>query len=250
MEWRDEGIILAVRGHGESSAIAEILTRNHGRALGLVRGGRSRLMRPVLQPGNHVSLTWRARLEEHLGHFQLEPVDLRAGLIMEHALRLAGLTSIAALAQVLPEREPHLRLHEAMLIVLDAMDQDAVWPALVVRWEMGLLDELGFGLDLSRCAATGATEELVYVSPRSGKAVSRSAGIPYQGRLLDLPPFLLGQGAPTPRDVLAGLKLTGFFLERHVFAVRNAPLPQQRQMLVQMLARQAEVEGAAEPDAE
>lgn len=237
MEWRDEGIILAVRGHGETSAITELFTADHGRALGLVRGGRSRQMRPVLQPGNLVNVTWRARLEEHLGHVTLEPVSLRAGFIMENALRLAGLASLTALAQVLPEREPHRKLYDAMRIVLDSIDHDEVWPALLVRWEMGLLDELGFGLDLSQCAATGMADDLVYVSPKSGKAVSAGAGAPYATRLLALPDFLKGGPQVTGGDVLAGFALTGYFLERHVFGARNMAMPQAREMLVKALAR-------------
>jgi DNA repair protein RecO (recombination protein O) len=237
MEWRDEGIVLAVRSHGETSAIAEIFTLEHGRSLGLVRGGRSRHMRPVLQAGNLVSLVWRARLEEHLGNYVLEPVSLRAGFIIENALRLTGLGSLTALAQVLPEREPHPKLYHAMRIVLEAIDHDDVWPALMVRWEMGLLDELGFGLDLSKCASTGQVDELVYVSPKTGKAVSRHAGAPYHDRLFGLPDFLMGGGAASVEDVKVGLKLTGYFLERHVFGPRNVVMPQARMMLEQALAK-------------
>jgi DNA repair protein RecO (recombination protein O) len=241
MEWRDEGIVLAVRTHGETSAIAEIFTLEHGRCLGLVRGGRSRHMRPVLQAGNLVSIVWRARLEEHLGNFSLEPVSLRAGFIIENSLRLTGLGSLTALAQVLPEREPHPKLYHAMRIVLEAIDHDELWPALMVRWEMGLLDELGFGLDLSKCASTGEVEELVYVSPRTGKAVSKGAGRPYHDRLFGLPDFLKGGTAASRDDVQAGLKLTGYFLERHVFGPRNTGIPQARIMLEQALAKAAVV---------
>jgi DNA repair protein RecO (recombination protein O) len=239
MEWRDEGIVLAVRGHGETSAIAEVFTQAHGRCLGLVRGGRSRHMRPVLQAGNLVSLLWRARLEEHLGNFTLEPVSLRAGFIIENALRLTGLGSLTALAQVLPEREPHPRLYEAMRIVLEAIDHDELWPALMVRWEMGLLDELGFGLDLAKCAATGGIEELVYVSPKTGRAVSRDAGQPYREKLFSLPDFLKGGGAASQEEVCSGMKLTGYFLERHVFGPRNVLMPKARVMLEQALCRLA-----------
>lgn len=237
MEWRDEGIILAVRNHGETSAIAEVLTAQHGRCLGLVRGGRSRTLRPVLQPGNHVEVTWRARLEEHLGHFQMEPLHLQAGLIIEEPLRLMGLSSLTALAQLLPEREPHPRLFNAMQVVLEAIDNDDIWPALLVRWEMGLLDELGFGLDLSQCAATGAVSDLVYVSPRTGRAVSGEAGKPYRERLLQLPGFLRGEGAIAFEDVADGLRLTGHFLERHVFGPRSVPMPQARVRLQERLVQ-------------
>jgi DNA repair protein RecO (recombination protein O) len=240
MEWRDEAIILSVRGHGETSAIAEAFCAEHGRVMGLVRGGRSRTSRPMLQPGNLVSVTWRARLEEHLGNFTLEPLNLRAGLIIENALRLSGLSSLTCLAQVLPEREPHPKLYDAMRVVLEAIDRDDVWPALLVRWEMGLLDELGFGLDLTTCVATGSVEELVYVSPRSGRAVSALAGRPYHERLFGLPGFLRGESGAPLQDVMAGLALTGHFLERHVLAPRNMVMPQARAMmqraLVQLMA--------------
>jgi DNA repair protein RecO (recombination protein O) len=241
MEWRDEGIVLAVRHHGETSAIAEIFTLEHGRCLGLVRGGRSRHMRPILQAGNLVAIVWRARLEDHLGNFTLEPVSLRAGFIIENALRLTGLGSLTALAQVLPEREPHPKLYQAMRIVLEAIDHDELWPALMVRWEMGLLDELGYGLDLSKCASTGQIDELIYVSPKSGKAVSKAAGLPYHDRLFGLPDFLKGGVAASVGDIQAGLKLTGYFLERHVFGPRNTGIPQARIMLEQALFKAAVV---------
>ena len=196
-------------------------------------------MRPVLQPGNLVMMTWRARLEDHLGNFTLEPLSLRAGFIMENALRLSGLASLSALAQVLPEREPHKKLYDASRIVLEAIDQDQLWPALMVRWEMGLLDELGFGLDLSKCASTNSIEDLIYVSPRTGKAVSAEAGKPYHNRLFALPAFLRGESSVSPQDVLAGFKLTGYFLERHVYGPRNMALPHSRVMLEQSLAKLA-----------
>lgn len=237
MEWRDEGIILGVKPHGETSAIAEILTQGHGRCPGLVRGGRSRTLRPVLQPGNHVACVWRARLEDHLGHFVLEPLHLQAGLIIEEPLRLMALSSLTALAQLLPEREPHPRLFGAMQVVLEAIDQDTVWPALMVRWEVGLLEELGFGLDLSKCAATGQDTDLIYVSPRSGRAVSGKAGQPYQARLFALPGFLRGEQSAGQVEVMQGLRLTGYFLERHVFGPRSVPMPQARQMLQDKLGQ-------------
>jgi DNA repair protein RecO (recombination protein O) len=236
MEWRDEGVILSVRRYGETSAIAEILTSEHGRCLGLVRGGRSKTQRPVLQAGNAVQAVWRARLEEQLGTYALEPLDLRAGAIMEEPFRLAGLATLTGLAQLLPEREPHPRIYGALRVVLEAIDQDDVWPALLVRWEMGLLDELGFGLDLSKCAATGGTSDLAFVSPRSGKAVSAMAGAPYRDRLFPLPPFLLGAGAASPRDVIDGLRLAGYFLARHVFEPRGIQMPEQQDWIIRALA--------------
>ena len=235
MEWRDQGVILAVRRHGETGAIAEVLTAEHGRCLGLVRGGRSRGHRPVLQPGNFVEATWRARLEEHLGHFTVEPLHLRAGMIMEESFRLAGLASLCGLAQLLPEREPHRRIYDAFQIVLDAIGDDAVWPALLVRWELGLLEELGFGLDLSACAATGVNRDLVYVSPKSGRAVSLEAAQPYRHKLLHLPAFLRNGGEPTPADILNGFRLTGFFLARHIFEPRGIAAPESRHRIIRMM---------------
>jgi DNA repair protein RecO (recombination protein O) len=239
MEWREEGIILSLRRHGETSVIADILTAERGRWLGLVRGGRSRSMRPVLQPGNLVLAAWRARLEEHLGSFTIEPVLLKAGSIMGDGLQLAGLTTLTELARFLPEREPHPRIYEAMRLVLDALDNGDIWPALFVRWELGLLDELGFGLDLARCAVTGSAEDLSYVSPKSGRAVSKSAGESYRERLLPLPAFLKGSQAATPErsDILAGLALTGHFLSRHIFEPRGVSAPECRAWIVNGLAQ-------------
>ncbi len=235
MEWHDTGIVLGAKGHGEASAIVELLTENHGRCLGMVRGGRSRLQRPVIQPGNIVSVVWRARLEEHLGLFRLEPVSLKAGFIMESRLRLAGLATLAALAQVLPEREPHPRLYFASRIVLDAIGDDRMWPALLVRWELGLLEELGFGLDLESCAATGVNDNLNFVSPRSGRAVSDGAAQPYASRLFALPGFLRGGTVNSVADVVSGFLLTGHFLDRHIFAPRAIAMPQSRQWLTDAL---------------
>jgi DNA repair protein RecO (recombination protein O) len=237
MQWADQGIILSVRRHGETSAIAEVLTEAHGRALGLVRGGRSRQQRPTLQSGNLVTLTWRARLEDHLGTFVIEPLKLQAGAIMESAFRLAGVTTLAVMAQALPEREPHRRMYDAARVVLEAIEDDATWPALLVRWEMGLLDELGFGLDTSKCAATGVTDDLCYISPRTGRAVSRQAGDAYKEKLLPLPPFLIGKGSPTPEDVRQGFALTAYFLERHVFEARGLQMPMERQRVIEGLGR-------------
>jgi DNA repair protein RecO (recombination protein O) len=238
MEWRDEGVILSVRKHGETSAIVEALSAEHGRCLGLVRGGRSRVQRPVLQPGNRVQLTWRARLEEHLGNFAVEALSLKAGAIMAEPFRLAGLSTLAGLAQLLPEREPHRRMYDALLIVLDAIEQDDVWPALLVRWELGLLEELGFGLDLTKCAATGARDELVFVSPKTGRAVSGAAGQPYRDRLLVLPPFLGSNSTSAgANELIAGFRLTGYFLARHVFEPRGITAPEQREWIIRTLAQ-------------
>jgi DNA repair protein RecO (recombination protein O) len=234
MEWSDEGVVLSVRPHGETAAVLDLFTRRHGRHLGLVHGGRSRRLRPVLQTGNHVDATWKARLADHLGHFS---VELRRGFaapLMEDAAALAAMTSMAALARLLPERDPHPNLYEITLFVLGYLDDRAVWPALVVRWELALLDELGFGLDLATCAATGTTANLVYVSPKSGRAVSAEAGEPYKDRLLALPGFLRAgaAGAATRDDVLAGFALTGHFLEARALLPHGLALPEARGRLV------------------
>lgn len=239
MQWSEEGIILSVRKHGESSAIVELFTRSQGRYLGLVRGGRSRRLRPVLQPGNSVHAIWRARLSEHLGSMEIEAAKLRVAVIIEDPLRLAGLSTLTTLIQLVAEREAHERLYDASLLVLDAIEADSHWTALLVRWELGLLEELGFGLDLSQCAATGARDDLVYVSPKSSRAVSGAAGEPYADRLLALPGFLRGLPAtePSGEDVLAGFALTGYFLNRHVFDPRGVTQPEARERVVSRLAR-------------
>ena len=234
MEWSDEAIVLSVRAHGETAAVVELFTRAHGRHSGLVHGGRSRKSRPALQIGNHVDATWKARLAEHLGHVSIELRRSYAAVAMDDAAALAGLTSMCSLARHLPERDPHPALYEVTLFVLSFLDDPAVWPALMVRWELALLQELGFGLDLSACAATGANDQLIYVSPRSGRAVSASAGEPYRDRLLRLPQFLISarDQQVTHDDVAAGLTLTGFFLEQRVLAPKGDTLPQSRSRII------------------
>jgi DNA repair protein RecO (recombination protein O) len=239
MEWSDEGVVLSVRPHGESAAVLELFTRRHGRHLGLVHGGRSRRLRPVLQVGNHLDAGWKARLADSLGHFTVEMRRGVAAPLMEDAAALAAMTSIAALARLLPERDPHPSLFEITLFVLGYLDDPAVWPALVVRWELALLEELGFGLDLALCAATGQNHDLVYVSPRSGRAVSAGAGEPYKDRLLTLPVFLRGAVSRPVAidDVLAGFALTGHFLTTRVFMPRDMKMPDARGRLVAYLRR-------------
>jgi DNA repair protein RecO (recombination protein O) len=230
MQWSDEAIILSVRPHGETAAVVELWTRNHGRHLGLVHGGRSRKLRPILQTGNHVDVTWKARLADHLGHVILE---LRRGFAaesMETPVALSALSSLTSLTRLLPERDPHPNLYEITLFVLGFLDDMSVWPALLVRWELALLEELGFGLDLTHCASTGSNDQLIYVSPKSGRAVSASAGEPYRDRMLALPQFLTKQrtGSVTTRDVIEGLALTGHFLEARVLLPRGEKLPEAR----------------------
>lgn len=237
MQWTDEAIVLAVKSHGETAALVELFTRAHGRHAALVHGGRSRRLRPVLQVGNHVDATWKARLEESLGH---ATVELRRGFaaeVMEKAAALAGLSSLTTLARLLPEREPHAELYEITLFVLGFLDDDTVWPALMVRWELALLAALGFGLDLTHCAATGTNDQLIYVSPRTGRAVSASAGEPYKDRLLALPAFLTGRVAGVgAADLAAGFALTGHFLEQRLYAPDGATIPEVRARMTALVA--------------
>ena len=239
MQWSDEGVVLGVRPHGENAAVLELFTRRHGRHLGLVHGGRSRRLRPVLQVGNHVDATWKARLADSLGHFALELRKGFAALLMEDAAGLAAMTSMAALVRLLPERDPHPNLYEITQFVLGYLGDRPVWPALVVRWELALLDELGFGLDLAACAATGSSRDLAYVSPKSGRAVSAEAGEPYKDRLLALPAFLRAgaAGGVSAEDVLAGFALTRHFLEARVLSQRNLEMPEARARLLAYLRR-------------
>src|ERR1700722_6127607 len=190
MEWTDEGIVLGVRRHGESSAIVELLTRGHGRHLGLVRGGSGKRMRPTLQPGNSVTAIWRARLDDHLGYYQIEGTRLRAATVLASSHAVYGVTHLASLARLLPERDPHEDIYEMLERTLDDFDDIGEAAIHLVRFELAMLAELGFGLDLENCAATGATAELIYVSPKSGGAASPAAGDPWRDRLLRLPPFL------------------------------------------------------------
>ncbi|WP_105435447.1 DNA repair protein RecO [Neorhizobium tomejilense] len=223
MQWQDEAIIIGVKRHGETSVIAELMTRDRGRHLGLVRSGRSRAMQPVLQAGNRVDVVWRARLDEHLGEFKLEPIRLRAAKLMETATAVYGVQAMGALLRLLPERDPHPHLFDALDIILDAFDDPADAGELFVRFELAVLNDLGFGLDLTECAATGGRENLVYVSPKSGRAVSREAGMPYADRMLALPGFL-GEGVASAadRDSMAeAFRLTGYFLHRHVYEPRG-----------------------------
>ncbi|WP_300542939.1 DNA repair protein RecO [Maricaulis sp.] len=238
MEWRDKGIILQVRPHGETSAIVEILTEGQGRHAGLVKGARSRAMRPILQPGNKVTASWRARLAEHLGLFRIEADDLGAGAVMEDRAALAGLNAACALAiMALPEREAHPAVHEGFCLLLAAFENPEVWPALYVRWEAGLLSDLGYGLDLRKCAVTGAADDLSHVSPRTGRAVCREEAAPYAARLLELPGFMRGSGEIAERDIAKGLELTGYFLERRVLWPVDKQLPEARVRLIQELER-------------
>jgi DNA repair protein RecO (recombination protein O) len=238
MEWTDEGIILGVRRHGETSVIVELMTAARGRHLGLVRGGVSRRMKPYLQPGNSVRAVWRARLDEHLGNYVIEGTVLRADRLMASAAASYGMQTLAALLRLLPERDPHLPLYDALCLIVDHLDEPSIAAPLLVRFELQLLAELGFGLDLGECAATGGADELIYVSPRSGRAVSREAGEPWKEQLLRLPSFLSGTSASADAaDVAAGFALTEFFLLRRVYEPRGLTLPEARAAFVAAVAR-------------
>lgn len=230
MEWRDEGIILATRKHGETSAILEVMTRERGRHLGMVRGGRSQRMRPFLQPGNRVDVVWRARLDEQLGTFQVEPIEQNAARLLESATAVHGLQTLAAHLRLLPERDPHGRLYETLGLILAHLDDATVAGALVARFEVMVLDELGFGLDLLRCGATGTRENLIYMSPKTGRAISAEAGAPWADKLLPLPAFLKA-GTDVSGDgeaISAAFRMTGHFFARHVYEPRGITVPEAR----------------------
>lgn len=237
MEFTDDGIILSARAHGETAAVAEIFTPHHGKWAGLVFGGQGRTQRPILQPGNGVKACWKGRLDESLGFFTLELTHARAGELMQDRLSLAGLTAASALAAaVLPEREAHARAYHTMRILLDHLGDVEIWPALMARWELGLLAELGFGLTLDRCAATGARDNLIYVSPKSASAVSAEAGEPYKDRLLPLPAFLRdASAAASLTDAIDALRTTGHFIETRILHAANQELPEPRRRVVELL---------------
>ena len=251
MEWTDEGIVIGVRRHGESSAIAELLTREHGRHLGLVRGGAGSRMRPLLQPGNSVRAVWRARLDEHLGTYAIEGLRLRAAALLEASHGAYGVTHLASLARLLPERDPHEDIFALLEHSLDDFADIRGAAVHLVRFELAMLAELGFGLDLEHCAATGEARNLIYVSPKSGCAVSRAAGEPWRDRLLRLPPFLrqgeddsggrsdqdLSDQCLSNQDLLDGFQLTGHFLLRHVLEPRGQSHSDARAGFINALTR-------------
>lgn len=237
LDWRAEGTLLAVRRHGESSAIIDVFTRDQGRHAGIVRGGTSRRIAPHLQPGAVLDVTWRARLEEHLGSFTIEPLRARAPAILGDPLALAGLNAVTALlAFALPEREAHSELYTRSEAILDALGADD-WPEGYLRWELALLDDMGHGLDLTTCAVTGTTEGLVHVSPRTGRAVSASGAGAWANRLLPLPSVLRGEASAGSADVLAGLSTTGHFLDTQLAHHLGRPLPPARSRFITALER-------------
>jgi DNA repair protein RecO (recombination protein O) len=246
MEWHDEGIVLSARPHGETDAILSALTFEHGRHLGLVKGGIGRRARPLLQPGNRLQLAWKARLAEHLGLYALEPLQLLGSRLIDDPLRLAALASATALLELsLAEREPHPRLYAGLLKLLEAMLADPRWLETYVRFELLVLQDLGFALDLESCAVTGATLDLAFVSPRTGRAVSRAAAGELAPRLLPLPPFLLADVPAMFSGIAAGLRLAGHFLTKHVLAPADRSLPAARERLLALQQERADDETRA-----
>lgn len=237
MSFTDHGIILDARSHGETAAVAHVFTAEHGRRAGLVYGGQGRRMRPLLQPGNEVKVEWKGRGEESLGHFSMEMTRARAGEAMSERLSLAALSAACATAlAVLPEREAHGATYEAMSVLLDNLDDESIWPALMARWEVGLLAQLGFGLTLDRCAATGVRDNLIYVSPKSASAVCAEAGEPYKDKMLPLPAFLSGGSVEaTVQDGINALETTGYFLETRILHLYDKQLPDARRVIVDLL---------------
>ncbi len=249
MQWTDEAIFLGARRHGETSVIGEVMTRARGRHLGMIRGGRSRTMQPVLQPGNRVEVTWRARLDEHLGEFRVEPVTLRAARLMESATAVYGVQALAALLRLLPEREPHPHLFDALDVILDHLEEPAAAGELFIRFELEVLNDLGFGLDLDQCAATGRRDDLAFVSPKTGRAVCREAGSPWADRMLALPGFLNpgATKAANGESLAEAFRLTGFFLNRHVYEPRGLEAGAAREGFCQAALKTLRAAPAVEP---
>ena len=240
MEWRDIGFVLTARRHGEGALIVELLTAEHGRHPGLVRGGQSPRRRALFQPGNLVAAQWRGRLPEHLGMIECELVRAYAAPLIDDPDRLGGLAAAAALiAAALPEREPHGDVYASFAALIAALDSSADWARHYVGWERDLLAALGFGLDLGRCAVTGTNQDLAYVSPRTGRAVSRDSGAPYHDKLLPLPGFLWRDEAAAPADIVAGLVLTRHFLLHHLLEPQGGRLPEARERLLERMRRLA-----------
>jgi len=237
MEFTDEGVILNARAHGETHAVADIFTASHGRWAGLVYGGQGRKMQPVLQSGNGVRVEWRGRGADSLGHFSIELTHPRAGELMQERLSLSALSAVSSVALAcLPEREAHAPSYHAMTVLLDMLENSEVWPALMARWELGLLAELGFGLTLDRCASTGVRDNLIYVSPKSACAVSAQAGEPYKDKLLPLPGFLSGTSSEaTAQEALEALETTGYFIETRILHPSNKELPEPRRKVIELL---------------
>ena len=241
MEWKDEGIIIGTRKHGETSLIVEIMTRHHGRHLGIVRGGRSRKKQPFLQPGNSVEATWRARLDEHLGTWNLEATELRTAQLMESPIGVFGIQLLASHLRLIPERDVHKHLHEALEIILSHLQEASIAAVLMIKFELALLEDLGFGLDLTKCAVTGTSEGLSHVSPKTGRAVCLDAAAPWIDKLLVLPRFLTtGKSLQHPDlvEIEGGFSLLGYFLDRHVYHPRGLATPMDRASFIRAVLKQ------------
>jgi DNA repair protein RecO (recombination protein O) len=239
IEWRDDGALIATRPFGENSVIIEVFSATHGRHAGVVRGGTSRKVAPILQPGAQLSVTWKARLDSHLGSFTVEPIRSRAATVMGDRLALAGLNAVCSLlSMLLPEREAHPALYDRTIALLDLLGQSDLWPLAYLRWEQALLEEMGFGLDLSACAVRGTNEELIYVSPKSGRAVSRQAAGEWADRMLPLPEVLAGKGDASNAEIVTALGTTGYFMEHRLFkSLGDKPMPAARGRLIDAIAR-------------
>lgn len=238
--WQDQGIVLSVRPHGENGAVVALLTEQNGRHAGYVHGARSSKQQGVCEPGNLVEVVWTSRVSDQLGTYALTTLKPYAARVMDDPLKLSALQSACALCdQTLPERDVHQGLFQglgALLEVIQDHDDPGIWGAAYVMWEIALLRELGFALDLSRCAGGGDPGQLAYISPKTGCAVSYQAGEPYKDKLLRLPGFLKPNGgAGDTGDVVTGLALTAYFLEHRVFIHSTQGLPGARNDLLNRL---------------
>ena len=234
MEWTGEALLIGVRRHGETSVIAEAMVAGRGRHLGLVRGGRTRRLAAVMQPGNTIQLTWRARLEDQLGMFTVELLQARAAELIEDRTRLYLSQLVCEHLRLLPERDPHDRLLGMALRLIDSPPDGAA----LAGFELAVLDDLGYGLDLTTCAVTGTADDLTHVSPKSGRAVSRAAAEPYKDRLLALPSFLTSRGNASPHDIADALHLTAHFLQSQIWGPRDMMVPPTRDLLVEALSQE------------
>jgi DNA repair protein RecO (recombination protein O) len=241
MHWADTGFVLGTRRHGESALIVELLTRERGRHAGLVRGGQSPRRRALLQPGNEIAATWHGRLAEHLGTLDCELLQPHAARFLDDPDRLAALAAaVALLIAALPERQPYADCHASFAALLQSLEAETDWARAYVAWECELLAAVGFGLDLARCAASETNQDLAYVSPRTGRAVSREAGARYKDKLLPLPGFLWRSDASaSPADIVAGLLLTRHFLLHHLLEPQGGRLPEARERFFERMRRLA-----------
>ncbi|MCJ8322288.1 MAG: DNA repair protein RecO [Rhizobiales bacterium] len=233
MEWHDNGYVISTKKFGESSVVLDAFTRDRGRFQGLVRGGTGRKKRSLLQPGNYLKLSWRARLEEQLGQYQLEPIKLNTGYIISSKLAPLGLSTLCELLKRLPDRQAYPQLYDGFEIVLNHLVADENWLPLLIKWQVGFLQQMGYGLDLSQCAVTGVTTNLKYISPKTGRAVCEDVGLPYKGKLFNIPPFIIGDFDEqiSATDLFEGFKITEYFLKKHIYDVQNFPFPEAQKLL-------------------